>query len=227
MASMMARMMSNAFAMAGLTLLLGSLSGAALADGPWPSLDSPELGHGPYSFMHMMLQKTIFSINVATIDVRVDKQVQARLADQARDKTYSDALAPQLAQTVMGAERAVVQMQFVRNVSLNRWMGVVHDSLEQARHAGLIDAGLERRVKDGLPQWFAALKDRGYEKGDRLIYSVIADGTRTMVVSASSQILVDRVDTDPGARRVVLTSYFAPESDFREPLLRSLLEKKP
>ena len=223
----MARMMSNSFAAAGLTLLLASLSGAAIADGPWPFLDSPELGHGPYSFMHMMLQKTIFSINVATIDVRVDKQAQARLADQARDKPYSDALAPQLAQTVMAAEHAVVQMQFTRNVSLNRWMGVVHESLDQARRAGLIDADLERRVKDGLPQWFAALKDRGYEKGDRLIYSVIPEGTRTMVVAASSQVLVDRVDTDPGARRVVLTSYFAPESDFREPLLRSLLEKKP
>jgi hypothetical protein len=177
--------------------------------------------------MHMMLKKTILRINVATIDVQVDKQVQARLAAQARDKAYSDALAPQLARTIMDAERAVVQMQFARNVSLKRWMGVVQESLEQARHAGLIDADLERRVEQGLPQWFAALKERGYEKGDRLIYSVVPDATRTRVISASGQVLVDRIDRDPGARRVVLTSYFAPESDFLEPLLRSLLEKRP
>ena len=31
---------------------------AARADGP-PSLSSPELGAGPYSLMHMRLQKTI------------------------------------------------------------------------------------------------------------------------------------------------------------------------
>jgi len=226
----MASTMSTVVATAGLTLLLGSLADAALADAAlanrWPSLDSPELGQGPYSSMHMMLQKTFLRINVATIDVRVDKQAQARLAAQARDKTYSDALSSQLAQTIMSADRAVVQMHFARDVSLNRWMGVVQDSLEQARRAGLIDADLERRVKDGLPQWFAALKDRGYEKGDRLIYSMIPEGTLTMVVSAGNQMLVHRVDTDPGARRVVLSSYFAPESDFREPLLRSLLAKK-
>jgi hypothetical protein len=223
----MASMMSNSFAPVGLALLVGSLSGAALADGQWPSLNSPELGHGPYSYMHMLLQKTILRINVATIDVRVDKEVQSRLATQGRDQSYSEALANQLTQTILGAKSAVVQMQFARDVSLKRWLGVVHESLEQARTAALIDANLERRVKQVLPQWFAALKDRGYEKGDRLIYGVSPDGMRTMVISASGQVLVDRNDPDPGARRVVLASYFAPESDFREPLLRFLLEKKP
>lgn len=223
----MASMMSNSFATVGLALLVGSLSGTALANGNWPSLDSPELGQGPYSHMHMLLQKTIFRINVATIDVRVDKQVQSRLAAQARDKSYSEGLAHELTQTILDAKSAVVQMQFARDVSLKRWMGVVHENLEQARNAGLIDADLERRVKQGLPQWFAGLKDRGYEKRDRLIYGVSPEGTRTVVISASGQVLVDRNDTDPGARRVVLASYFAPESDFREPLLRFLLEKKP
>jgi len=73
---------------------------------------------------------------------------------------------------------------------------------------------------------FASLKDRGYQKGDRLIYAVSPAGTRSMVISASGQVLVDRTDTEPSARRIVLAGYFAPKSDFREPLLRYLLEKK-
>jgi hypothetical protein len=131
-------------------------------------------------------------------------------------------LAQQIANVAIAAERAVDQMQFKRGVSLDRWIGVVRENLEQARAAGLIDAGLEKQVSQGLPQWFAALGQRGYEKGDRLIYAVGRDSLRTVVVSTAGQILVDRFEREQGTRRVVLASYFAPGSDFREPLLRSL-----
>jgi hypothetical protein len=174
--------------------------------------------------MHMMLQKTILRINVATIDVRVDKQTQARFAELARGKPYSGDLAQQLAPVAIGAERATVQMQLVRAVPLYRWMGVVRDNLEQARVAGLISKEIEQKVSNGLPQWFAALDKRGYEKGDRVLYAITPDSLRTVVVSAGGQVLVDMTDTDQGIRRVVLASYFAPGSDFREPLLRSLVE---
>ncbi|MBN2577125.1 MAG: hypothetical protein JXP73_21360 [Deltaproteobacteria bacterium] len=197
-----------------------------MADASLPSLESSELAQGPYAYMHMLLQKTIFRVNVATIEVRVDKPSQARLATLARGHAYSDVLAQQLADVVIGAARAVVQMRFKRDVSLKRWIGVVKENLEQARKAGLISADLEKKVGQGLPQWFAALKDRGYEKSDRLIYSVGPDSLRTVVVSAAGHVLVDRMEREQGARRVVLASYFAPGSDFREPLLRSLLEAK-
>ena len=36
-----------------------------------PSLNAPDLGQGPYSLMHMRLQKTLLKINVADIDVRI------------------------------------------------------------------------------------------------------------------------------------------------------------
>jgi hypothetical protein len=36
-------------------------------------------------------------------------------------------------------------------------------------------------------------------------------------------VLIDRQDNEQGTRRVVLASYFASGSDFREPLVRSLL----
>jgi hypothetical protein len=206
-------------------LMATAFAGAGMADG-LPSLNSSELAQGPYSAMRMMLQKTILSIDVATIDVRVDKPTQTRLAGLARGQTYSDGLAQQLANVAIGAERAVVQMQFKRDISLKRWMGVVRENLEQARKAGLIQADLERQVSQGLPEWFAALRDRGYEKNDRLVYAVGPDSLRTYVMSASGQVLVDRTDREQGTRRVVLASYFAYGSEFREPLLRSLLQPR-
>ena len=198
---------------------------AALADGP-PSLNAPELGQGPYSAMHMRLQKTVLKINVADIDVRVDKPTQAKLAQAASGQPYSEALDYRLAPIVIAAPRAVVQTQFVRDVPLNRWMGVVRENLEQAREAGLITRDVERRVSDSLPGWFEALKDRGYQKGDRVIYAVAPDGLRTTVVSAGGQVLLDMTRKGDEPPRVVMASYFAPKSDTREPLLRSLVAKQ-
>jgi hypothetical protein len=218
---------ANLLAAAGMLLVTGAMASTAMADGPLPSLDSGEVAQGPFSRMHMVLQKTLLKINVATIDVRVDKGAQSRLAGLGRGQAYSDGLAQQLAHVTISAEHAVVQMQFMRDISLSRWMGVVRDSLEQARSAGLITPDLEKRVSQGLPQWFASIKDRGYLKGDKLIYAIGPDSLRTVVVATSGQVLIDRQDNEQGARRVVLASYFAPGSDFREPLLRSLLGSNP
>lgn len=197
-----------------------------LMAGGLPSLDSPELAQGPYSSMHMLLQKTVLKINVANIDVRFDRPTQAKLADLARDKSYSYTLDAQLAQVAIAAPHAVVQMQFVRDVPLNRWIGVVRDNLELAREAGLIGRDIEQKVSDGIPQWFAPLADRGYKKDDRLIYAVTPDTLRTVVLSQGGQVLLDLTEREAGSRRVVLASYFAPRSDTRESLIRSLWERR-
>jgi hypothetical protein len=215
------RSLATAIGLAALLLAPGSMAGGAL-----PSLDSPELAQGPYSSMHMLLQKTVLKIDVATVDVRFDKATQARFADLARGQQYSYPLDAQLAATAIAAPRAVVQMQFVRDVPLNRWIGVVRDNLELAREAGLIGRDIEQRVASAIPQWFAPLQERGYQKGDKLIYAISPDTLRTVVVSAGGQVLLDLTEREAGARRVVMPSYFAPKSDTREHLIRSLLEKR-
>ncbi len=220
----MAPMKSRPSAAAVLFVLAAGFTGAVMAEGPLPSVQAGDLGQGPYAYMHMLFQKSFLRINVATIEVRVDKTTQARLASLAQGQKYTDGLAPQLAGAVIGAPRAVVEMKFKRDVGLGRWIGVVKDNLEEARKAGLITPDLERRVGEGLPQWFAPLKERGYLKGDRLVYAVEPDSLRTVVVGAGGQVFVDRFEKEQGARKVVLASYFAPGSEFRESLLKSLFE---
>ena len=58
------------------------------------------------------------------------------------------------------------------------------------------------------------------------MYSVTPEALRTVVVSAGGQVLLDMTEKEEGARRVVLASYFAPKSDTREPLLRSLVSRQ-
>lgn len=200
--------------------------GAALAGAALPALEGGDLGQGAYATMHMLLQKTVLNVNVATIDVRFDKGTQGRFAQLAGGKAYAPDLGHQLALAAIDARHAVVVMQFKRDIPLNRWIGVVKDNLEQARKAGLIARDVEQRVGDSLATWFGALKDRGYEKDDRLIYAVMPDSVRSVVVSKGGQVFVDRVDPGHEGRRVVLGSYFATGSEFREPLLKSLFEQR-
>ena len=207
-------------------LLAVAMCGAALAGAPLPALEGGDLGQGPYATMHMLLQKTVLNINVATIDVRFDKGTQGRFAQLAGGKAYAPDLGHQLALTAIDAKHAVVVMQFKRDIPLNRWIGVVKDNLEQARKAGLLARDVEQRVGDSLATWFGALKDRGYEKDDKLIYAVMPDSVRSVVVSKGGQVFVDRVDPGHEGRRVVLGSYFATGSEFREPLLKSLFEQR-
>ena len=196
--------------------------GAATAGEALPQVEGGDLARGQYAAMHMLLQKTVLNINVATIDVRFDRGTQSRFAQLATGKSYSPELGHQLALAAIDAKHAVVVMQFKRDIPLNRWIGVVKDSLEEARKAGLITADVEKTVGDSLASWFGALKDRGYEKDDRLIYAVMPDSVRSVVVSKGGQVYVDRVDPGHEGRRVVLGSYFATGSEFREPLLKSM-----
>ena len=212
------------FAASAATALLTTLSAGVPLAAPLPALEGGDLGQGPYAAMHMLLQKTVLNIKVATIDVRFDKGTQGRFAQIAGGKTYAPDLGHQLALAAIDAKHAVVVMQFKRDIPLNRWIGVVKDNLEQARKAGLLTRDVEQRVGNSLADWFGALKDRGYEKDDRLIYAVMPDSVRSVVVSKSGQVLVDRVDQGHEGRRVVLGSYFATGSEFREPLLKSMFE---
>ena len=218
----MRRSRSTLFATSAAGALLAILSAGVLLAAPLPALEGGDLGQGPYAAMHMLLQKTVLNINVATIDIRVDKGTQSRFTQLAGGKPYSSELEHQLALAAIDARHAVVEMKFKRDIPLNRWIGVVKDGLEQARKAGLINKEVEERVGRSLADWFGALKDRGYQKDDRLIYAVMPDSVRSVVVSTGGQVFVDRVDTGHEGRRVVLGSYFATGSEFREPLLKSM-----
>lgn len=207
-------------------LLVSLCFGSIILAAPPPSLNSSELAQGPYSSMHMLLEKTILNVDVLTVDVRFGKKAHPRLVELAKGKQYSDELGNRVAKVAIGTDDALVQLKFVRDVSLDQWIDGVRENLEQARRAGLISAAVEKRVSQGLPSWFAALKERGYKTHDKLLYRVKPGSLRTVVVAADGKMLVDRTDNDKDARRVVMASYFAPGSDFRVPLIRSLFKGK-
>jgi len=206
-----------------LSVGIGSVGLAVAVAAELPSLESAALARGQFSSMRMLLEKTFLNIDVALIDVRVGKRVQAEFSKLASGQTYSEALEAQLAGAALRADEAVIQLEFLRDVSLERWVDGVRHSLEKAQRAGLISTELQRRVSAGLPQWFQALEADGFQRGDRLFYDLRPAVLRSVVVTRAGQVRVDRTDKGEDIPRVVLASYFAPGTDYRRPLLKSLL----
>jgi hypothetical protein len=206
-----------------LTALFAALFAvAALYAAPPPS--GAGLAQGPYSSMHMLLEKTFLKVDVLTVKVRFGKGPHKKLLQLAQGKQYSDALGREIANVAIGSTDALIELDFQRDVSLDQWIDAVRENLDQAKAAGLISAATKDKVSRGLPKWFAAIQDRGYEEHDRLLYRVKAGSLRTVVVSAAGRTLLDFTDNDPNAPKVVMASYFAPGSDFRKPLLKSLFK---
>jgi hypothetical protein len=152
----------------------------------------------------------------------VDPKTETKLAELAKGKPYSSALERELANAAVSAEGAVIQLRFVRDVSLDQWIDGVRESLQKAQDAGMIDGGLRAKVSSGLPEWFKVLKGPGFHEGDRVMYKITPGQLRTVAVLKDGRVAVDRNDSGADKTRLVLASYFAPGTDYRELLLRSL-----
>jgi hypothetical protein len=206
-----------------IALVLLLLAGRASTE-PLPSLDSKEWAEGRYSSMHMLLRKTFLEVNVLTVDVRVGKGVHRRFVEIIGSKPYSDELGKRLAGVAVDADDALVQVRYLRNVSFKQWLEGVAENFDYAQAAGLIPPELRRRIEARLPVMFRAITARGFERGDRLLYRVSSSSLRSVVVTKKGKILVDQNDPGRESGRVVMASYFAPNNEFREPLLRSLFD---
>lgn len=203
------------------SLIFILLSATSFASG-LPSLLDADLGRGAYARMHMLLEKTILAVDVATIEVRVDPQTERKFELLNKGKSYSPELEEELAQAMFGAQSAVVQVKFLRAISLDQFVDGVRESLDEAHQAGVLSDALRKRVSAGLPQWFETMKDSGFRAGDRVVYKINPSQLRTVVIRNSGELAVDRSDEGAENRMILLGSYFASTTSYRQPLLRSL-----
>ncbi|MGH7541365.1 MAG: hypothetical protein ACRELC_10235 [Gemmatimonadota bacterium] len=182
------------------------------------------LPEGPFATMHMLLEKTIFSVDVLTLDVRVDPatadEIEAALAGAER---FDEELAVPVAEAAIRAEEIVGRIVFQRGVSLGQFLDAIDEDMQKAVEVGWLEPAVYREVRDGLPVWFAFLEERGIHDGDRLSYHVRGDTLRTVFAAPDGRILLDQTDVGRGNVMALVGSWFAPDSSFREKLVRSLV----
>ena len=179
------------------------------------SRDKPPFSPTPGSHMGMVFEKTLLSVNVLRLDIEVDAACAKNLV---KVRSNPDSVAA----CVIEAPEAWVHMQFLRSTSQGKFFGGIRENLAKARKAGFITADHEKEVSAQLPQWYGFLAKRGVKKGDVIVYWIRGTAMKTTYYDPAGTVLFNLTQQDAEARHGVLGSYFAPGSDFREGLVKSL-----
>ncbi len=185
---------------------------------------SPPEG-GPFSEMNALLEKTLFKVDVLTLQVRVSEETAAELAGLVRGRQYSNELADSVAVLVLRERDAWARIEFLRSVSLNQLVDGIRDNMKKAVEAGLLEEEDFTTITAAMPVWFGFLEVEGASRGDEILYRIRGDSLRTVYRTAGEEVLLDQVDVGAERRMAVLGSYFAPGSDFRKRLIRSLFRQ--
>lgn len=191
---------------------------------PEPALSL--LPDGRFSTMHMLLEKTILSVDVLTLDVRVDPAAAGRIADALSGvEQHGDADEAPVAQAALEADELVGRIEFQRNIRLDQFLDAIDEDMQKAVDVGWLEPAAYREVRDGLPVWFSFLEERRIRDGDRLSYHVRRDTLRTVFATADGEVLLDQTDVGRQNVMALVGAWFAPNSSFRKKLVQSLFER--
>ncbi len=180
----------------------------------------------PYGSMSTLLEKSIFKVDVLTLEVRVDQGTSRLLGDVARGREYSDEVADSIAAIAIAAPEVLAQITFVREISLDQFLDGTDRDMRRAVDAHWLEQQDYERIKQSLPQWFAFLEERRLLKGDEITYHIRGDSLTTVYRGVDGTVLLAQTDVGQGARESVLGTYFAPKSSFRSGLVRSLFVER-
>lgn len=173
--------------------------------------------------LHTLLEKTIFQVDVLTLDVLFGPEPAARLEALVEGREYSDALADSVMAVALDAHDAWARMEFQRDFGFDRFTEGLTGSVRAAVKAGIVSPAMYDTISSSLPEWYSFLPERGVRDGDEMFYRVRGDTLRTVYRAFDGEILLEQVDVGPQRGRALIGGWLAPESDFREGLVKSLL----
>jgi hypothetical protein len=201
-------------------LLTGLLPEGLAAQGF--TMDTLTLSTGRYSEASMLLEKTLFRIDVARLRLRFGAETAFELESLLEGKSYSEALADTAVGFALGTRDAWASLGFQRDVGFDRFLDGIRDGVSVARNAGIVEPDFARSLSDSLPAWYASLQERGVKDGDVMMYRITGDTLRTVFRTVDGRILVNQVDVGSQPRLSVMGGFLASGSEFRKGLLISL-----
>jgi hypothetical protein len=182
--------------------------------------DTAGLG-GTYGTLQMLLEKTFLQVDVLELEIRVDPATAAQVED-GMAVNGENANEEAIASTLIAAPQVWARLTFKRDVGVDRLIQEIRNSMRKAVQAGLLDSAGYDTISASLPAWYAPLRERGIRNGDGQYYRIRGDTLRTTFVGRDGVQFFNETATSPTNRRALLTSWFAPGSDFRDELLASL-----
>jgi hypothetical protein len=186
--------------------------------------ETASLYEGDFSRMSMLYRRSALFLrfDVMTLDVRFGPEDANRLREVAAADAKSARLEHRLAETAIKATDAFVRLRFLREIDVDRFVDEARKSTRRVYEAGIIEHDVYVDILRELPGWYGFLEDRNIQPGDELLYRVQGDTLHSVYRSSTGRILQERVKVSAQHRLSLLGSYFAPKSEFRRGLIRSL-----
>lgn len=206
------------------TLTAAFIGGVGLVSGlvgivAQPAAPIPRPDATPAVTARMLLEKTIFKVDVLTLELWLGPETVQRLSLPLPDDGRAREEAARIS---MDSRDAWAELIFKRGVSLDQFLGGIDENMRRVRDEGLITAEGYERVAEGLPRSYAPLAASGIAEGDRIFYRISGDTLRTVYQRAGGELVVDQTDIGPERRLSLLGSFFIKGSDFRRGLVGSL-----
>lgn len=182
------------------------------------------LAQGLYSSMQLLYRRNFFffSFAVFEVEMRFGQDMAGDLEALVEGRGLSKSLENQIANLALDSEDAFIQIEFKIAFGFNLFIREIRRSTREVYEFGAIDRDLCERIWNSLPVWYDFLRRRGVRRGDRMFYRIQGDVLRVVYEEADGNVLLDESYEEPYARRAVLGGYFAPTSDLRQGLVRSL-----
>ncbi len=168
-----------------------------------------------------LYERTFLQLDILQVTIAVDSATARTVALRAKGQgEVEDAIA----QSYLNARRSAIDLVFLRDIRADQFIGGKRDNLEDLAAEGVLDAAEAETLTAEFASDFAFLDPDGIRDGDRLDYSVVGDTVRAAYVGVAGDTLgtLERIGDHQSA--AILGAYFAESSDFREGLVKAVLE---
>ena len=206
-----------------LVVTLGSQELRAQAAPPAP-VDTAGLAQGPFAKMAMRYERTIFNVDILQLEVGFDDETARTFSSLVQGRSYDEVIAQQVVDAALAAPDVMVRTQFLRDVTLDQFLGGMRDNLRNARENGYLTTDEERVIARETTDGYAILADRGIRKNEVMWYRLRGDTLHVALVAGDGEVLVEDRPVGPERRMAVLGGDLSEGSDFREDLIRSLFQ---
>jgi hypothetical protein len=184
----------------------------------------------PFARIQYKHERTFLKVDVIQLDVTVADEVGRevdRLVAAYHDVDSgpgAPALEDSIADAYLRTPSADVSMLFLRSVSHRQFTGGRDDALEVMVGEDLLTEEEAEALTEDTDQMFAFLRSAPLRSGDKIRYTVRGDTVRTRVIWEDGTVALDEVRTTRRHRLYTMGSLFAPGAEFRNGLLRTILD---
>ena len=201
-------------------------AGAQAAPSAKPDEDTGPLGDGRYAVMEMLLEKTIFKVDVLRLEVRFDTATARRFESLVRNAGRLEEVEDSIVLAALAAPHVSARSTFERNISLKQFLDGAEDDLRRAVDVGWLSEEEFLDINGWMPRWYSFLVEDGIRDGDAITYRISGDTLHVVYRRIAGDIPFDEILVGRKQRYGILGPYFAPKSSFRKKLLRSLFRDR-